>query len=220
MITKSMYSRAIRLQDEQELLPIAYILNTWLKIIEDDFNERGLGGTALNKHPLVIMLVRKMFSLVFPKSVKSTPKDLRIIPGVYLRFLTQWLINVLNEYTCEASLTVVDGKFLNFDQLVQWIILCMAGITQCTHPCVYDTAWGACSYVTDIPDDIVITVLKEESQCYFINIPVALPMISSKDLHRILQVFQQVTNDVLLIQVLNKNTFPVVAEQKRRLTLC
>lgn len=220
MITKSMYSRAIRLQDEQELLPIVYVLNTWLKIIEDDFNERSLGGTALNRHPLVIMLAHKMFSLVFPKGVQSAPKDLRIIPGVYLRFLIQWLISVLNEYTCEASLTVVDGKFLNPDQLVQWIILCIAGITNCMDSRVYAMAWVTCFYVTDISDDIVITVLKEESQCYFINIPVALPMISSEDLHRILQTFQQVISDASLIQALNKSTFPVITEQKKCLTLC
>lgn len=222
MITKMMYSRALRLQDEEELLPIACVLKTWLGVIEDDFSERGFNATLVHRHPVVIMLTYKIFSLVFPKGVESPLRDLRVMPGVYVRFLVQWLINVLNDYRGTLALTFVDGEFLNFYQLVEWIVMCIAETTHCTNIRLFAKAYDLCSHVNSLTEEEAYSGLRKEmSTLHCVSVVGTSPRIASVDLTRALQTFKQVITDATLLQELeNKTLFSDFTEQKDNLTLC
>ncbi|MGD9209199.1 MAG: hypothetical protein PVI90_00410 [Desulfobacteraceae bacterium] len=195
MITQGMYRQAIS-QNDSELLQVAYLLDTWLTKIEEFVEKRDI-NTVLNTHPLVVTLAHKLFIRTYPQGIVRL-QDCRVIPGVYLSALVKWLIKTINGYTEGLSWTNIDGKFLNVDQLVQWIVLRIAEMTYCDLS-TFKAALAVCEHVARLSKGEARRVIDSDRRVHFIDTPKMASIWASQDLCGILQSFSKIIGDASVL---------------------
>jgi hypothetical protein len=129
-----------------------------------------------------------------------------------LNALVKWLIKTINDYTGNSSWTVVNEKFLNDSQLVQWIVLRIAEVTYCESSIV-GSARAMCEYMIELSEKKATHVIDNNKDVHFIDTSVMAPTRNPQRLYRTLRSFSKAIEDASVLYCITSMRMEKIPER-------